>query len=117
MWLSRNFKDKEQNAAETGVVTLSANGVTEANSSLPSRTSECFAPYGYSFRMPVGEEVLIVNGASGAAVAGSKMSGNSLEQGEVEIKSLGGASIVLKNDGSVVINSLVIDRDGNFEER
>lgn len=117
MWLSRSFKSDMQNAAETGVITMSANGVTEANSSLPSRTSECYAPYGYSFRLPVGEEVLIVNSASGAAVAGSKMSGNTLQQGEVEICSLGGARIVLKNDGSVVINSLVIDRDGNIEER
>ena len=42
MWLSRNFKNPEQSAAENGVVTLSAENITEANSSLPSRTSECF---------------------------------------------------------------------------
>lgn len=39
-----------------------------------------------------------------------------LAQGEVEIRSLGGARILLKNDGSVVINSLVINRDGEFEK-
>ena len=116
MWLSRNFKNPEQSAAENGVVTLSAENSTEANSSLPSRTSECFSPYGYSFRLPVGEEVLIVNSASGAAVAGSKMKTQGLAQGEVEIRSLGGARILLKNDGSVVINSLVINRDGEFEK-
>ena len=117
MWLSRNFKISEQNAAEAGVVTLSENGVTEANSSSPSRNANCYAPYGYSSRIPVGEEVLVVNGASGAAVAGSKMSESGLEQGEILIKSQGGASILLKNDGSVVINSLVIDKNGNIEER
>ena len=85
MWLSRNFKNPEQSAAENGVVTLSA-------------------------------EVLIVNSASGAAVAGSKMKTQGLAQGEVEIRSLGGARILLKNDGSVVINSLVINRDGEFEK-
>ena len=116
MWLSRNFKNPEQSAAENGVVTLSAENITEANSSLPSRTSECFSPYGYSFRLPVVEEVLIVNSASGAAVAGSKMKTQGLAQGEVEIRSLGGARILLKNDGSVVINSLVINRDGEFEK-
>ena len=61
--------------------------------------------------------MLIVNGASGLAVAGTKMDSGALEQGEVEIRSLGGASILLKNDGSVVINSLVIDKNGNIEER
>lgn len=113
MWLSRNFKSTQQTAAEAGVVTLSENGVTEANSSLPSRTSSCYAPYGYTAPIPVGEEVLVVNGASGAAVAGTKMNAGDLEQGEIELRSLGGARILLKNDGSVVINSLVIDKNGN----
>lgn len=117
MWLSRSFKSTEQNAAETGVITLNTDDVTEANSSLPSRSAQCFSPYGYSSRIPVGEEVLIVNGASGLAVAGTKMDSGALEQGEVEIRSLGGANILLKNDGSVVINSLVIDKNGNIEER
>lgn len=117
MWLSRNFKSTEQSAAETGVITLNKDDVTEANSSMPSRDAQCFSPYGYSARIPVGDEVLIVNGSSGSAVAGVKMNSGTLEQGEIEIRSLGGASILLKNDGSVVINSLVIDKNGNIEER
>lgn len=117
MWLSRNFKSTEQSAAETGVITLNKDDITEANSSMPSRGAQCFSPYGYSSRIPVGDEVLIVNGSSGSAVAGVKMNAGTLEQGEIEIRSLGGATILLKNDGSVVINSLVIDRDGNIEER
>lgn len=117
MWLSRNFKNREQNTAETGVITLNKDDVTEANSSMSSRSAQCFSPYGYSARIPVGDEVLIVNGSSGSAVAGVKMDVGALEQGEVEIRSLGGATILLKNDGSVVINSLVINRDGNIEER
>lgn len=117
MWLSRNFKSTEQSAAETGVITLNKDDITEANSSMPSRGAQCFSPYGYSSRIPVGDEVLIVNGSSGSAVAGVKMNAGTLEQGEIEIRSLGGATILLKNDGSVVINSLVIDRNGNIEER
>lgn len=117
MWLSRNFKSTEQSAAETGVITLNKDDITEANSSMPSRGAQCFSPYGYSSRIPVGDEVLIINGSSGSAVAGVKMNAGTLEQGEIEIRSLGGATILLKNDGSVVINSLVIDRDGNIEER
>ena len=59
MWLSRSFKSTEQHAAETGVITLNTDDVTEANSSLPSRSAQCFSPYGYSSRIPGGEEVLI----------------------------------------------------------
>lgn len=59
---------------------------------------------------------LFVYARSGAAVTGSKMKMQDLAQGEVEIRSLGGARILLKNDGSVVINSLVINRDGEFEK-
>lgn len=116
MWLSRRFNAGAQSAAESGVVTLSENGVTDASSSLPARNAGCYAPYGYCAAVPVGEEVLVINGASGAAVAGAKMRASGLEQGEIELRSRGGASIVLKNDGSVVINTLVIDKNGNIAE-
>ena len=38
-----------------------------------------------------------------------------LESGEVELRSLGGAYILLKNNGDVVINGLVINRQGVIE--
>lgn len=114
MWLSRRFNKTENSAAETGVVTLNANGFTEAAASMPSRNRDTFSPYGYSYCAPVGEEVLIVNGSSGTVFAGTKMPAPSLGQGEIEIKSMGGASVVLKNDGSVVINGLVIDKNGEI---
>lgn len=115
MWLSRKFNKTETTPAETGVVTLSAKGLTEAAASMPSRNRDTFTPYGYSYCAPVGEEVLIVNGSSGTVFAGTKMSRPSLEQGEIKIASLGGASIILKNDGSVEINGLVIDRNGQIQ--
>lgn len=117
MWLSRKFKPKEEHFAETGVITLSTENCTEANSSMQSRNSVFYSPYGYAFKLPVGEEVLIVNGASGAAVTGSKMDPSGLEPGEIALRSLGGARIFLKNDGSVEINGLVIDKNGEIQKR
>lgn len=116
MWLSRNFKQRDTNTAESGVITLSDENCTEANSSTPSRNAVCYAPYGYSYKLPVGETVLIVNGASGTAVAGAKVEPSGLAQGEIELRSLGGAHIVLKNDGSVEINGLVIDKNGEIQK-
>ena len=109
MWLSKRFNKTENSAAETGIVTLNSNGFTEA------AASDTFSPYGYCYCAPVGEEVLIVNGSSGTVFAGTKMITPSMEQGEIEIKSLGGACITLKNDGSVIINGLVIDKNGKID--
>lgn len=115
MWLSKRFNKTENSAAETGIVTLNSNGFTEAAASMPSRNRDTFSPYGYCYCAPVGEEVLIVNGSSGTVFAGTKMGDSSIEQGEIEIKSLGGACITLKNDGSVIINGLVIDKNGKID--
>ena len=35
-----------------------------------------------------------------------------LAVGEIKISSKGGATIILRNDGSIELNSLVIDRNG-----
>ncbi|MCD7873130.1 MAG: hypothetical protein LUG21_07540 [Clostridiales bacterium] len=114
MWISKRFGSKKEPAAETGTFTVSSDGFTEATGTLQSRNSECFSPYGYSFCAPVGEKVLIINSSSGAVCAGTEMKKEKLEQGEICISSSGGASIVLKNNGDVVLNGLVINSAGEI---
>lgn len=105
MWLSRRFNKPVPFFAESGTVTSAEKGKTEATSSLCTKDVSNYAPYGYSYSLPVGQELLLVNCRNGGAGAGVKMNGNSnLECGEIMIKSLGGAGICLKNDGTVVIN-------------
>lgn len=114
MWLSKRFKSKENYAAEMGTVTMSTKGCTEAAATMQARNSESYSPYGYSFCAPIGEKVLLVNSSSGAVSAGVKMKSNSLQQGEISLESSGGAIITLKNDGTVEINGIAIDKDGNI---
>ncbi len=117
MWLSRIIcNSKSSESAEKGRVTLSSSENWEADGSRTVRNIETYLPYGYSAAAPVGEEVLLLPAADSTVAVGTKSSSEGIEAGEVRIQSKGGASIVLKNDGSVIINnSLIIDREGNSD--
>lgn len=119
MWLSKKINKKEQSFAETAVITSAKAGKTEATSSLCAKDISSYAPYGYSYAVPFGEEILMINGKNGGAGAGTKMNGaDTLENGEILIKSLGGASLYLKNDGSIVVNDCItVRKDGTVINR
>ncbi len=114
MWLSKRFKKTDSSLAETAVVTSASGGRTEATSNMCAKNISTYAPYGYSYAVPFGQEILLISGENGAKGAGTKMNAESkLKSGEIMIKSLGGASICLKNNGEVVINgSLTVAKNG-----
>lgn len=114
MWISKMIASKSANErAEKGRVITNDDGHMEAGSSLFSKDISEYAPYGYQVSVPTGEEVIILNSTDGQVALGTKSAAdNVLHNGEIKISSKGGANIVLKNDGSVVINSLVIDKNG-----
>ena len=103
--------DRQEEKAEAGCVTISGRTI-EADSSVSVREVKSYSPYGYSAVVPVGEEVMLVPSAEGQAIIGSRLKASELASGEIRISSKGGAEIILKNDGSVVINSLVISKEG-----
>lgn len=117
MWLSRMLAaDSETLSAEHGTVTLNTAGGMETEGTASTRHLTLYAPYGYSAKVPVGEEVLLLALPDGLAVAGAKAREASLQSGEIEITSAGGASLLLKNNGSVVINhSLIINKEGQIQ--
>lgn len=114
MWLSKMLSSPGSKAqkAERGFVTMSSASNIETDSSISTRNITSYSPYGYNALPPIGEEVIIVPSTDGQVAIGSRTKATMLESGEIEILSMGGASICLKNDGSVVINSLIIDKDG-----
>lgn len=104
MWLSKKFKTASVTPAE--VATVATGGAEiEATSTKSQRAVSAFSPYGYSYSAPSGNSVLLVDSGAGVVSAGTKMENMGLENGEVQITSLGGASILFKNDGTVVINN------------
>lgn len=115
MWLSKMFSSsREDEKAEYGNVTMSVSDKVETASSVNIRETSTYSPYGYSAKLPVGERVMLVPSADGQAIVGTRNKEAKLEAGEIEICSKGGAKIVLKNDGSVVINSLTISKEGEI---
>lgn len=110
MWISRRFFNNSVPTAEIGTITQSKSFEPAASATSRSNNISIYAPYGYSFCAPKGEQLLLVSSALGAVGSGTKMKNNTLEAGEIEISSLGGAKIVLKNNGDVVINGVAIPR-------
>lgn len=114
MWISRMLaRNAESERAEKGYVTMGSGDCIEAGSSVNSRSIENYTPYGYSAAVPQGEEVILVPSSDGSVALGTRSKNEELESGEVKISSKGGASIVLKNDGRVIINgSYIINSQG-----
>lgn len=102
MWLTRQFEQKAGAQVTSGEVsggeTLTVTG--ESVHIAP----QLLLPYGFSSTPPSGNQAVLLNGmcAGVAAVQDSR-----LEEGEVCLYSAGGAEILLKNDGTVVINGQV----------
>ena len=114
MWLSRVFKSTRSFAAETGTVAIGGSSTLKTSSTMQSANVQSYAPYGYSAFAPAGENILIINSAGGSVGAGVKMSGDALDEGEISIRSRGGACVRLKKDGTVEINGFVFTKDGTI---
>ncbi len=107
MWLTsfmaKNTKDRK--SASAGSVTGVKGGRVEVDASLRQLNLPVVSPYGVVYVPPVGEHAVLVSTDAGDACIGVVMKGyEDLKQGELMLSSAGGASIVLKNDGRVLIN-------------
>ncbi|MBQ7202856.1 MAG: hypothetical protein IJS03_02430 [Eubacterium sp.] len=113
MWLSKMISKASPAAvAEKGSITISGTGDVEARASSSAQKLINYTPYGYCANVPVGEEVAVIPSSDGSIALGTACKSQSLESGEILITSKGGAIIMLKNNGSVIINSLEIDKNG-----
>ena len=62
------------------------------------------APYGFFSLPPEGESAVVLPLEDGEVCLGVVGSADGLEEGEIMLRSKGGASLVLKNDGRVLVN-------------
>lgn len=106
MWITSYLaKNREKESACAGsVVSADAAGV-EVSSSRLYREVPVAAPYGVYCVPPSGEQAVMVHTQSKDVCVGVlSLAAEDLEPGEIMLCSKGGASIVLRNDGSVLIN-------------
>lgn len=111
MWLTKNIEEqtRRQRTAEGAQVTSSANAQIDANGTKTHASLPCVAPYGVASLMPSGNQAILIPLDAGSVALGViQPKIESLEQGEIMLYSAGGATLVLKNDGTVVANGKVI---------
>lgn len=106
MWITSYItkRHKAEAATSGSVINSDVSGV-EVSASRRYREVPICAPYGVVYVPPVGEEAVMVHTPSADVCMGVIASApESLEAGELMLCSKGGASIILKNNGSVLIN-------------
>ena len=113
MWLSRKFSayhatEQEGTAADMGVTTIggtSAAVVTRGE----QRELGTFAPAGVVWQPRAGDTVLVIKGGVGCqerCIVGADTAASApkdMAAGELFLYSAGGASLYLKNDGSIAV--------------
>lgn len=106
MWLTSIMAKKSKvSAAAKGSITAASSGRVEVDSSALHRNVPVVAPYGIAYVPPVGEGAVVMPTLSGDACVGvAAPTVKDLKPGELMLYSAGGATILLKNNGTVLIN-------------
>ena len=116
MWLSkRNVNKERQNVADMGETTSGGNDTSVYTEGELRHVGIC-APGGYIWRPSVGRELLVIKDGGGTAYAvgaAAQEPPGGFRDGEVFISSAGGASVWLKNDGSILLSGK-INIDGSL---
>ena len=92
--------------AGLGEVTFSKDGKINTGGAVPFVDAKLLTPYGMAVAMPIGEQVFMLPIGNTTLCMGTVQNTltENLQAGEIMLYSAGGASIVLKNDGRVLIN-------------
>lgn len=115
MSLAKRLSEKKNGSvAQNASITIADKSSVSASCSCEYRDIPVYSPYGVESVPVNGSDVLLVPYLDGYAMCGCKAQSGGLQKGEVHISSFGGASILLKNNGDVVINGLTIKPDGTF---
>lgn len=106
MWIADYLTKNSMSAPEavSGNVVGSDKSKTAVVSSGEHRGLKNVAPYGVISTPPVGQDAVVLPLSDSEVCVGVVCIDEGLEPGELMLRSKGGASILLKNDGSVYIN-------------
>lgn len=119
MWLSEQTKAKmPMEDAEVGVTTVTGDKLAVVTRG-EQRDLVIFGPGGYVWRPASGEQVVVLQGGPGGTerwVAGCRQGAApvNLKAGEVYLFSGNGASIYLKNDGTVELKGKTVSVKGQL---
>lgn len=108
MWVSKEIVsgENEKNNMFFGKVTDASSTGLNVQADIENRNTKIVSPYGIVSVPEVGSKVVMTKVEDEFLMSGSLQDNASLEPGELMLYSAGGASIVLKNDGKVLINGV-----------
>lgn len=111
MWISRYVTGNSFPTGKPSVGEVRSSGEKVSVSAATDHLGVPLAsPYGIAYVPPIGARSLILpTDAGGVCLGVIGMPPVALEQGELMLYSSGGASIVLKNDGRVLINGRTVE--------
>ncbi len=106
MWISQymttnSFSDRKTSSGEVSFSDGEKNAVVSSNEFFNVRA---LSPCGIRYVPVVGADSVVIHTDRGDYLLSVMEKPTSLSEGELELRSKGGASIVLKNDGRVLIN-------------
>ena len=107
MWISKQLSGAcgQVRTAKTGEVTSALEGAVTVQSEQEHREIPIAAPFGIISIPPNGSKAVVTPTEQGFVYTGTlNQQSDGLEPGELMLYSCGGAKIVLKNDGKVLIN-------------
>lgn len=106
MWISNKIAslNNNKNIIQEGEITQFSTNMVYVENDEEHRSINVLAPYGIAYVPPQGEDAIVLKLDNKSICAGMVMPNKELEEGELMLFSSGGASIVLKNDGKVLIN-------------
>ena len=117
MWITKQLVQKEKVINATSAkVTMSDKNVVCTTGSEEHRSLSSYAPYGVCSVPPTGTQVLILDSEIGSVCTGTLCDNRQVQSGELRLFSQGGAYILLKNDGDILLNGLRITKDGKIIE-
>lgn len=107
MWINEYMTGRSfgSEGASAGEIRSSGNGSVSVSSTRDYGSLPMIAPAGIAYVPVTGTSTVVMEGAGGAVCLGViAPPQEALQPGELMLYSAGGASIVLKNDGKVLIN-------------
>ena len=111
MWISRYVTENSfsKDSPSVGVVRAAGGEKVSVSASSDHRSLPIAAPYGIAYVAPIGSRSLVLPTESGNVSLGViGEAGADLQPGEMMLYSAGGATVVLKNDGRVLINGKAV---------
>lgn len=112
MWLNQKLsRDETAETPHTGMVTRVNGRLVDVSSHIRLADIPCISTFGAEGMPAVGDTVLVLPTIGGYACIGIQNE-RPLPEGEVRLTSPGGAELLLKADGSISLNGLIITKEG-----